>query len=191
MPLPDAHVTSALLWRGVLILAPVDVVLVSILAWRIEAAALRRLTWPIVGTTAVFFCAVWAILACYLFWEPVYHYFFPAWSRWLLPLAYGAGFALAGLLSCWLALRLGGNAVVNFCILVGLSGMAGHVWGVYRGLLEKPPILHGASPAAAVIFSGFEFVFYAGVILTIAALLNQARDRIWPDGRNRATGASR
>ncbi len=37
---------------------------------------------------------------------------------------------------------------------------------------EKPPMLLGAPPEAAVVFSAFEFVFYAGVILTIAKLLN-------------------
>lgn len=175
MLLSDIHVTSAVLWRSALIVAPVDVAFVSILAWWLGGAILRRLKWLIAGTTAAFFAVVWGVVACYLFWEPVYHYFFPAWSRWLLPLAYGLGFGCAGLLAWWLALRLRGNSVVNFCILVGLSGVAGHVWAVHRGLLEKPPMLQGASPVAAVLFSGFEFVFYGGLILTLAAVLG----RVW------------
>lgn len=189
MLLPEAHVTSTVLWRGVLIAAPVDVAFVGILAWRINTTTLRRLKWPIAATTAGFFAAVWAILGCYLYWESIYHYFFPAWSRWLLPFAYGLGFGVAGLLSWWLALRLPVRAVVNFCILVGLWGMTGHVWAVHRGLMDKPPMLRGASPAAAVVFSGFEFVFYAGLILTVATVLSRVRERFQSTGRARAAGA--
>ncbi len=191
MLLPNAHVTSAVLWRGVLIAAPIDIAFVCLLVWRIKAATFRRLQWPIAGTMAVFFAALWAVVACYLFWNSIYHYFFPAWSRWLLPLAYGLGFGCAGLMSWWLALRLPGHAVVNFCVLVGLWGMAGHVWAVHRGLMEKPPMLRGATPEAAVVFSGFEFVFYGGVILTIAALLSRLRERLQSPGRSRVADASR
>lgn len=173
--LPNMHVTSAVLWRSVLIAVPIDIVFVSLLARRITAVRLRQLEWLIVGTMAAFFATLWAIVVSYLFWEPVYHYFFPAWSRWLLPLVYGLGFGAAGFTSWWLSLRLRGNAAVNFCVLVGLWGMAGHVWAVHRGLLEKPPMLQGAAPEAVVVLSLFEFVFYAGVILTVADLLS----RIW------------
>jgi len=176
--LADAHVTSELLWRAVFVAAPVDATVVFVLTRRIDAAAFRRLKWAIAGTTAGFFAAVWAILVCSLFWEPVYHYLFPAWSRWLLPAVYGLGFGAAGLLSYFLALRVRGNCVVNFCVLLALWGMAGHAWAVRRGLMEKPPLLQGASPAAAVVFSGFEFCFYAGVILTIAAEVGRVRARL-------------
>ncbi len=188
MMLPsDARVTSAVLWRGILVAAPVDAVFLSILAWRIRAATFRRLKWLIVATMATFFAAVWAIVVCGFFWESVYHYLFPAWSRWLLPVAYGLGFGCAGWLSWRLALYLRGSAVVNFCILVGLWGMAGHAWGVHNGLVEKPPMLRGASAEAAVLFSGFEFVFYGGVILAVAALLGLVRER-HPRGRSRSAG---
>jgi hypothetical protein len=190
MQVSDAHVTSWVLWRAVLVAAPIDIVFVALLASWMGAATLRRLKWLIAGTTAVFFAAVWAILACYLFWEPVYHYFFPAWSRWWLPLVYGIGFGVAGLLSRFLALLSRGNCVVNFCVLMGLWGMAGHVWAVHRGLLAQPPLLRGTSPVAAVVFSGFEFAFYAGLILTTAALLAQARERLQSHARDRASGAS-
>jgi len=190
MLLPEAHITTALLWRSVLIAAPVDVAVVCLLAWRIRTAMFRRLKWTLTATMAVFFAAVWAVLCCYIFWESVYRYVFPPWSRWLLPLAYGVGFGGAGWLSWWLALRLRGNSVVNFCVLVGLWGMAGHVWAVHRGLMVKPPMLQGASPEAAVVFSGFEFVFYAGVILTAAALVSRLREKFQPPGGSRAAGAS-
>ncbi len=171
----EPQVTSSLLWRGVLLAAPLDCVLVFFLARRIRAQVFRRLRWPITATMTLFFAALWGLVFCYLYWEPVYHYFFPAWSRWLLPFVYGAGFGCFGLLSWWLALHLRGNVVVNFCILVGVWGMVGHAWAIHRGLLEKPRMLRGASPEAVLFFSGFEFVFYACVILAIAALLHGAR----------------
>lgn len=93
------------------------------------------------------------------------------------------------MLSWWLALRLPGKAVIDFCALVELWGMAAHVWAVHRGLMDKPPLLRGASPEAAVVFSGFEFVFYAGVILTVAALLSWARERFRQTNQNRASKA--
>jgi hypothetical protein len=56
--------------------------------------------------------------------------------------------------------------------------------------MVKPPMLQGASPEAAVVFSGFEFVFYAGVILTAAALVSRLREKFQPPGGSRAAGAS-
>jgi hypothetical protein len=184
----QVHVTSAMLWRSILIVAPVDVVFVSFLASWVRFASLRKAQWLVAGTTAGFVAAVWTLVVSYLFWDRVYHYFFPEWSRWLLPVVYGLGFGAAGFVSWWLALRLRGNAVVNFCALLGFWGAVGHVWAVHRGLMDKPPMLRGASPEAAVIFSWLEFVFYAGVILAIAQLLN----RLWqPIARSRGAGASR
>ncbi len=58
MILPPIHVTSAVLWRAVLIVAPIDIVFVSLLASRLRFASLRHLTWLITGTTAVFFAAM-------------------------------------------------------------------------------------------------------------------------------------
>ncbi|MFN7996920.1 MAG: hypothetical protein U0Q18_25120 [Bryobacteraceae bacterium] len=174
MSTAEVRVTSEALWRGILLAAPADAVLVSLLVRRIDAAAYRRLKWPITVVTTVFFAALWATLASYLFWGPVYRFLFPEWSRWVLPAAYGLGFGGTGYLSYCLAPRVWGNRVVNFCLLLGLWGMAGHVWAVRRGLLEKVPMLQGASAAAAVIFSGFEFVFYGAVILNLAALFVHA-----------------
>ncbi len=188
--MPPLHITSSLLWWSVLIAAPVDAVFLCILAWWIRPVMFRRLKWTVTATMAILFATIWAVLCCSVFWDSVYHYLFPAWSRWFLPLVYSVGFGAAGLLSWWLALWLRGNNVINFCLLVGLWGMGGHVWGVYRGLMHKPPMLQGASPAAAVVFSGFEFMFYGGVILTLATLVSHIREKFHPSNRSRAAGAS-
>lgn len=157
----------------------------------VRFASLRKVQWLIAGTTAGFFAVLWAVVVSFLFWQPVYHYLFPEWSRWLLPLVYGLGFGAAGFLSWSLALRLRGSAVVNFCALLGLWGAVGHVWAVHRGLTEKSPMLRGASPEAAIVFSAFEFVFYAGIILVIAQLLNRLWQRWQPIARSRVVGSSR
>ena len=43
-----------------------------------------------------------------------------------------------------------------------------HIWAIYRGILDKPPLLQGASPVAASIMPFFEFVFYWCIILGVA-----------------------
>jgi hypothetical protein len=50
-------------------------------------------------------------------------------------------------------------------------------------------MLQGVSPLAAVIFSGFEFVFYGAFILTVATLLRQGWELLRPRGRNDASAS--
>jgi hypothetical protein len=173
----ETRVTTEILWRGAILFAVIDAVFVTALARFIKPPRFRQLKWTLVATMAVFFTALMGTLLSYYYWEPVYHYFFPEWTRWLLPPVYGLLFAAVGLLSWWLALRLPGNPVVSFCLLGGLWGMTTHTWAVYRGLVEKPPMLQGASPLAAVVIAVFEFTFYWCVNLTIASLLRRGLER--------------
>lgn len=170
---PDARVTTEILWKGAAVFAVVDAVYIAVLARLIEPERLRRMKWALVATMAVFFTLLWGVLASYYFWGSVYGYFFPEWIRWVLPPLYGVLFAAVGLLCWWIAARLPGNAVVRFCLLGGVWGMATHTWAVYRGIVEKPPLLRGASPVAAVGIAIFEFVFYWCVCLSIAALVER------------------
>jgi hypothetical protein len=34
-----------------------------------------------------------------------------------------------------------------------------HTWAVYRGVVDKPPMLQDASPVAAVVIAFFEYIF--------------------------------
>lgn len=169
---PDFTVTSEMLWLGTLIFAVIDAVFVPILAWRIRAATFRQFKWTLVTATAIFWSAIWT-WALVNFWDSVYHYVFPAWARWLIPPVYGLLFAGVGLLFWWLAIRLRGNPVASFCLLGGLWGMMTHLWAVHLGIVDKPPVLQGVAPAAAVIVAVFEFMFYGCIILSMAALLHQ------------------
>jgi hypothetical protein len=167
---PDMKVTTQILWEGALIFALIDVVFVFVLRRRIRFEAFRQFMWTLVVTTGIFWCLLLGILMSWIFWEPVYHYVFPNWARWLIPPVYGAFFAMMGLLFWSMAMRFPRHAVVVWCLLGGLWGMITHIWAVYRGILDKPPMLEGASPVATVIMPIFEFVFYYCVILSLTAL---------------------
>jgi hypothetical protein len=116
------------------------------------------------------------------FWEPVYHYVFPAWARWLIPPAYGLFFALVALLFWWLSFHLPGQPVLNFCILGGSWGTLTHSWAVSRGILDKPRMLRGVSPMAAAVMPFFEFMFHWCVIVAVASAI-----RRW-SGQSQAEG---
>jgi len=167
---PDFKITTDMLWQGAALFAILDAVLIPILAWRIGRAAFYRLKWTLVLTTAAFWAGMWSyVLANY--WDSVYRYVFPSWARGWLPGVYGAAYAGVSLLFWWLALRMHGSAAANYCLLGGTVGMVTHLLAVRLGIVDKPPVLQGAAPAAAVVIAIFEFTFYAGSILGSAAAL--------------------
>jgi hypothetical protein len=177
---PEIKVTTEILWQGALIFALIDAVFVAFLIRSIEPARLREIKWALITVMAIFFCGLFGILASYIFWELVYQYVFPAWARWIMPPVYGLLFAAIGLLFWWLSFRIRGNAIANFCLLGGLWGIISHLWAIYRGILDKPPMLQGASPVAAVVVAAFEFIFYWCVCLSLTILFQQA----WRWSRN-------
>ena len=167
---PDVRITSEVLWRGALIFALIDAGFVPLLAWRIKSARFRQLKWALVGTAAAFWGLLWAWVLDWS-WDSIYSYVFPDWIRAWLPLLQGLNFAIVALVFWWGALRFSRNPVVGFCLCGGLWGMVTHVWAIYRGILDKPPLLQGASPVAAVVIAIFEFTFYWCIILSVAWLL--------------------
>lgn len=160
-----------MLWLGTLIFVTIDAVFVPILAWRINSTTFRRCKWALSFTTAIFWSALWT-WGLVNFWDSIYHYVFPAWAHWLIPPIFGLLYAGISILFWWLALRLRGNAAANFCLLGGLWGMTTHLFAVSIGIVDKPPVLQGAAPVAAVIIAIFEFMFYWCVILSVAVLLH-------------------
>lgn len=168
---PDIKVITDILWKGALLFAVIDIPFVYMLSRRTSAAAFRDLKWTLIITTGVFFCLLFGTLMSGIFWQSVYHYFFPEWARWLIIPIYGLLFAVAGFSFWWLATHLLGNPVVNWCILGGLWGMVTHTWAMLRGLLDKPPMLQGAAPVAVLAVAAVEFIFYWCVVLSIASLL--------------------
>jgi hypothetical protein len=180
-------ITTEILWRGALFFAGIDIVFIPLLIWRIKTATFRRFKWALVGVTAIYWCALWA-WAMINFWDSIYHYVFPAWAHWFIPPVYGLLSAAISLLLWWLALRLRGNAVLNFCLLGGLWGMITHLMAVAFGIVSKPPPLQGAAPVAAVIIAIFEFMFYWCVILSVTTLVYLIWQKLGPISRSKRVG---
>lgn len=174
MTLPDTKLTSETFWLGALWAALIDVGFVLLLVLCLKPARFRQLTWTLTGTSAVLW-GVFATVCLWGFWDLYYRYFYPGWMRWLAPLdalLYGA----IGLALWWLALRLPGNPVMNFCLLGGVESVLEHLLGIYGlRVLDKVPILQGVNPVSALVFAFFEYVFYWGIVLGIAGLLG----RVW------------
>ena len=117
----------------------------------------------------------WLLVGSILFWDRVYGHVFPAALRWwLAPGQAALTVAIAGA-AIAIAARLPGWPVVSYCLLGGVWGVLGHAWGIYLGLMDKPPLLHGASPVAAVILAFFEFTFYFCVVVAAASLVHRLR----------------
>lgn len=184
----DIKATSDLYWVSAIITALIDSVFVSLLTWRIRRLRFRQLSVTLIVVSSIFWSLLYTI-AAWAFWDSCYSYIFSNWVRWLVPI-YGVLLGGVALLFWWLALRLPGNPVVNFCILGGLHSLPGHLFGGYgRGLLQKCPILHNVSPASALVFGIFEFVFYWSVVISIAAMLRSGYER-WNGFKQRQTDAT-
>ncbi len=169
---PDLKVTTEVLWRGAIIVAFIDAGFVYLLSRTVKASAFLACKQPLVVTMMLFWLLMWAGMVSFL-WNPVYHYVFPEWSRWFIPPVYAVLFGFIAYFFWWLAQRLPGNPVLAFLFLGGLWGSVTHVWAIFRGILDKPPILQGASPIPTVVLPFFEFIFYWCVILGIAFLFHR------------------
>ena len=171
----DIKVTTDILWKGALFFALIDIVFVSILAKFIKPDDFLRMKWKLAIIMALFFCILFGSIVSIVFWDSVYCYVFPVWARWIIPVSYGLLFSIIGLFFWWIAFRLPANPVMNFCILGGVWGITTHILAIQRGILEKPPMLQGASPAAALTIAAFEFIFYWCICLGLTRFTEHFR----------------
>lgn len=172
----EHRVTSEILWQGALIFAMIDALFVTMLVRQIKPQMFKQLRSFLMITSGIVWFVIWMLMSAF-FWDPVYHYVFPAWARWIIPPVYGLLFALVALVLWWLSFRLPSQPVLNFCILGGLWGTVTHLWGITRGLIDKPPMLQGVSPTAVAVMPIFEFIFYWSLILTVSSLLYRRWNR--------------
>ena len=167
----EISLTSTVYWNSALIFAGIDLVLVSLLLWRVRAGRFRQIKWEI-GAISGLFWVIYAAVLVLSFWDGYYEFIRPAWGRWATPLMALPLYAALGLGFWWLAQRLPGPPVAGFTLLAAVEGLVEHVIGIYRiGILEKVPMLQGVSPASVLTFSIFEYILYWGVILGLAALV--------------------
>lgn len=171
---PDVKITTDLLWRGALLFAGLDIILVSVLVWRVSPTTFRQLLGELIATTALFWCGLWFWAIGY-FWDSVYQYVFPAWSRWLIPFFQAALTVLVAALAWHLSGRLRLHPVLSYCLMGGLWGMLSHVRAVALGIVDKPPLLQGAAPIAAIVVAIWEFALYWCVTIIGALLIRAGR----------------
>jgi hypothetical protein len=165
LALPEGfRITTAMLWQGALVLALADLALLLLITRLVDTAAFQKLAPLLPTATAMAWALLW-LWAVTFFWDTVYAFVFPSWSRWFLP---GGQALLTGAIA-WAAVRaavrLPGRAVVWYCLLGGFWGVVTHTLAVSGGIVSEPPPLQGASPGAAVGIAFFEFTFYWCVIV--------------------------
>jgi hypothetical protein len=131
--------------------------------------------WTLVIVMALFFTFLFGFITSSLFWDTVYSYVFPLWARWIIPPLYGLLFSMVGLFFWRIATHSPTSQVIIFCSLGGLWGVITHILAIYRGILDKPPMLTGANPFAALTIAAFEYIFYWCICLTIAVLIQNLR----------------
>ncbi len=180
----DPRITPELMYRAAAVVALLDVLLAVELTRRVGTEGRRRAQWPVAAVAGVFWLAVWTTMHL-VFWERVYAHVFPAWSRVVLPPAFGCAYAALALGWRALALRAGRLAVAAWVALWGVTGALTHTWAILgRGLLANSPMLQRLTPASAIVFATCEFGFYGCAILFVAWRVQRMREarRLAPAG---------
>jgi hypothetical protein len=176
MTLPDIKITSEMLWLSAFITALIDVGLILFLARRIQRPYFRQLHWYVALAAGVFWVS-YGLMLFAMTWESFYAKFLPdpanrGLARSMLELL---PYPIIGLVLWWLAVRLPGNPVVNFCLLGGVQSVPEHLWGIRLGMLGKVPFLQQASVASVLTFAVTEYILYWGSILSIAVLIQRSQ----------------
>jgi hypothetical protein len=165
----QVRVTTELLWRATALFSLITGGLLPLLARWVPRERFATLRTHLAGATFAVWFAIWSVMVI-VFWDGVYAFFFPAWSRWLLPLVMAPGFAATSMVLWRLARRARRRSVLVFVLLGACLGPLTHAWAVFRGLVSKPPLLHGASRLAAIAVSLPEFALYFAAIVGLASL---------------------
>lgn len=169
MAAEDLKVTTSLLFQCSAVVALLDGIFLFGLNKLIKPELFLKLKWVLILWTGLVWSGIWWMVLFY-FWESVYHFVFPPWSRAWLPIGFALLMAGASLLFWNVAKSNTRRPIQIFCLLGGAWGICTHTWAIYRGIMTKPPMLQGASPWAALIFAFFEYIFYWCIIVSLAAL---------------------
>lgn len=169
MILENIKITTQMLLQGAFFFALVDVFYLPLLSLGIKPPFFKQIKWNLVLVSGLVWVAIWISVLSY-FWDSVYHYVFPLWSRPWIPFAFGSLMAGVSFFFWTYAKEKTHFPVITFCLFGGFWGICTHTWAIFRGIMTRPPMLQGASPLAALLLAFFEFTFYWCVITTIAAL---------------------
>jgi hypothetical protein len=169
-------VTTELLWRATVLLSVIAVAVLPLVAWLVPRRRFEALRLDLAGATFVVWFLIWSTMVL-VYWGDVYSFFFPWWLRWPLPFLMASGYAGVSLLMFRVARCFPRWPAVAFVLLGASLGPLTHLVAVFRGIVEKPPLLRGASPVAAVIVSAPEFALYFSIIIGVAGLTARFRQR--------------
>lgn len=154
-------------WLSTLIFIVLDLMILAPLIIKFQDNGVKH-TAASIGATSALFWGILAVALIFSFWDFFYQFFYPNWTRWLVPLdflLYGA----IGLGMWWLAARMPGSAVLWFVLLGGSEGFIEHILGIYGfRILEKVPWLGGVTAFPVLVFSFFEYIFYWAVVAWLA-----------------------
>ena len=169
--------TSSFFWTSALVAALVDVGLVGLLVRRVSDHEFRQLGTAVPFAGVLFWSALWtAVILAY--WGEFYSYAFPLWVRQFPPIL-GFIYGATGFVLWWLAKRIPGKSVANYCLLGGVEGLVTHIWAIYRmDVLADPPMLRGVSAPSVLTFAFFEKVFYWSAVLGIGMVLWRLRSKL-------------
>jgi hypothetical protein len=173
----NIKITTDMLLKGALLFAILDMIFLPVLSRHVRTDFFITIKWNLVLATGLVWFGIWWSVLFY-FWEDVYRYVFPAWSRHWIPFVFGLLMAGASLLFWMIAKNSNRIPIILFCLCSGAWGACTHIWAISRGIMTKPPMLQGGSPLAAILIAFFEFTFYWVIITTLAALSGKILLRI-------------
>ena len=169
----NLRLTSATFWQSALLSALIAAAGIFILARLIDRASFRRLKWPLVISSVIFWSALGTLLI-QLTWESYYQRFAPAWMHnggsLIITIPLAAAQALA---FHWAALRLPGTLWLGFCLLGGLESVLEHLWGIYGSKIMEIPMLQGVDPLSVLAFAFPEYMIFWCAVIAAAALFHR------------------
>jgi hypothetical protein len=162
--------TSDLFWNVTLITIVFDAPLVFIAARWVSSELFIKLKWHLAVSAFIIYAVIWGAFASVYFWEEVYQWIFPDWTRWLLPLAFGIFYGLLAAAFWHISKFAGRWQSVCFILLGCIFSLVGHGIGISRGLFQVP-LLANASAESMLTFGIFEFIFYWCAIVYLSVFL--------------------
>jgi hypothetical protein len=156
-----------------LVVIALAVGIASLLTWRIKPYHFHTLGWePFAVASSLF----WGILGSVLevvYWKTYYSYFAPSWAPLTIPLIFIL-YLFIGIVLRWLALKLPGNPVINFCILGGIESIPEHTLAIYKHGILKIPMFYEITAGEIYLFAFFEYVVFWGIVTGLAAIISFA-----------------
>jgi hypothetical protein len=178
MPIGDSKLTSEIFWQGAWIAAVADAGLLFILFRLIPPDRFFPLRRFVIVVTGVF----WGLLGISVvqyFWDGYYQYFYPAWMHgWGIALFAPSIGAVLAVLFDWIAGRFRNHPIPVFLLAVGVESLLEHLMGIQSLHIMQIPMFRDVDPLSVLVFSIPEYIFYWGVILLAAVLVQGAYSRI-------------